>query len=44
MTSYHATPLLRELIVPAELPGESSAVWHRHGRCEDVLAELFELP
>ena len=32
------------LIVPAELPGESSAVWCRHGRCEDVLAELFELP
>jgi hypothetical protein len=32
------------LIVPAELPGESSAVWRRHGRCEDVLAELFELP
>ncbi|MGH4017881.1 MAG: hypothetical protein ACRDT0_01280, partial [Pseudonocardiaceae bacterium] len=34
-----------ELIVPAELPGESSAVWRRHGRCEDVLAELLlELP
>lgn len=33
-----------ELIIPAELPGESSAVWRRHGRCQDVLAELFELP
>ncbi|MDQ3989235.1 MAG: hypothetical protein M3291_08580 [Actinomycetota bacterium] len=33
-----------DLIVPAELPGESSAVWRRHGRCQDVLAELFELP
>ncbi len=32
------------LIVPAELPGESSAGWHRHGRCEDGLAEPFELP
>lgn len=32
------------LILPAELPGESSAVWRRQGRCEDVLAEVFELP
>lgn len=32
------------LILPTELPSESSAVWRRHGRCEDVLAELFELP
>ncbi len=32
------------LIVPAELPSESGAVWRRHGRCEDVLTELFELP
>ena len=32
------------LIVPAELPSESRAMWQRHGRCEDVLAELFELP
>ncbi len=32
------------LILPAELPSESRAVWRRHGRCEDVLAELFELP
>ena len=28
----------------AELPGEVSAVWRRDGRCDDVLAELFELP
>jgi len=33
-----------ELIVPAELPGGSGAVWCRDGRCADVLAELFELP
>ncbi|MGH3980916.1 MAG: hypothetical protein ACRDRZ_18275 [Pseudonocardiaceae bacterium] len=33
-----------DLIVPAELPSESRAVWQRHGRCEDVLADLFELP
>ncbi len=33
-----------DLVVPAELPGESSAVWRRHGRCAEVLAELFELP
>ncbi|MGH3979420.1 MAG: hypothetical protein ACRDRZ_10545 [Pseudonocardiaceae bacterium] len=32
------------LILPAELPSESRAVWQRHGRCEEVLAELFELP
>lgn len=32
------------LILPTEQPGESRAVWHRDGRCEDVLAELFELP
>lgn len=32
------------LILPGELPGTSSAVWHRDGRCEDVLGELFELP
>jgi len=32
------------LIVPAELPGDSSrAVWRRDGRCDDVLAEWFEL-
>jgi len=33
-----------DLIVPAELPSESRAVWQRHGRCADVLAELSELP
>ena len=33
-----------QLILPTELPSESKAVWRRHGRCEDVLAELFELP
>lgn len=27
-----------------ELPSEARAVWQRDGRCEDVLAELFELP
>jgi hypothetical protein len=32
------------LILPTELPSESRAVWRRHGRCEDVLAALFELP
>jgi len=32
------------LIVPAELPGGSGAVWRRDGHCDDVLAELFELP
>lgn len=32
------------LIVPSELPGESGAVWRRDGRCEDVLAELLDLP
>lgn len=32
------------LVVPAELPGESTAVWRRDGRCEDVLAELLTLP
>ena len=32
------------LILPTELPSESRAVWRRHGRCKDVLAELFELP
>ena len=32
------------LILPTGLPSESRAVWRRHGRCEDVLAELFELP
>ena len=31
------------LIVPSELPGDTGAVWFRDGRCEDVLAELFEL-
>ncbi len=31
------------LIVPSALPGESGVVWFRDGRCEDVLAELFEL-
>ena len=32
------------LIVPSELGSERSAVWRRDGRCEDVLAELLELP
>lgn len=26
------------------IPSESTAVWRRDGRCEDVLAELFDLP
>ena len=34
----------QRLILPTELASESRAVWRRHGRCEDVLAELFELP
>ncbi len=32
------------LILPTELPSESRVIWRRHGRCEDVLTELFELP
>ncbi len=32
------------LILPTEPASESRAVWRRHGRCDDVLAELFELP
>lgn len=32
------------LILPTELPHSSDAVWQRDGRCEDVLAELLELP
>ena len=32
------------LIVPSELGSEASTVWHRDGRCADVLAELLELP
>lgn len=32
------------LIVPSELPGESTAVWRRDGWCEHVLAELLDLP
>lgn len=31
------------LILPGQVPSESRAVWFRDGRCEDVLAELFEL-
>jgi hypothetical protein len=31
------------LILPTELPGPSDALWFRDGRCEAVLAELFEL-
>ena len=31
-----------QLILPSELPGSSETVWFRDGRCEDVLAELFE--
>ncbi len=31
------------LILPGEAPDRSGAVWHRDGRCEAVLAELFEL-
>lgn len=30
-------------ILPTALPSESRAVWQREGRCEDVLATLFEL-
>ncbi len=32
------------LIVPSELGSERSAVWRRDGHCEDILAELLELP
>jgi hypothetical protein len=31
------------LIVASSLPSESRVVWQRDGRCEDVLAQLFEL-
>lgn len=31
------------LILPTELSGTSGRVWHRDGRCVEVLAELFEL-
>jgi hypothetical protein len=40
----HRTHSESALIVPSELGSERSAVWHRDGRCEDVLAELLELP
>ncbi len=33
-----------DLVVPAELSSQSQAGWQRHGRCAEVLAELFELP
>ncbi|MPZ67362.1 MAG: hypothetical protein GEU83_18280 [Pseudonocardiaceae bacterium] len=39
----HRTNDDRRLILPSELPGTSGAVWQRDGRCEDVLAALFEL-
>lgn len=32
-----------ELILPTGLPPESGAVWFADGRCETVLAELFEV-
>lgn len=32
------------LTLPTGLPSERRAVWRRHGRCADVLAELLELP
>ena len=51
---YPATPLLRRLTathgwhhdLACGAHGEPVAMvaWRRHGRCEDVLAELFELP
>lgn len=40
----HHTRRDSELIVPSELPGESSAVWRRDGNCAEVLAELLDLP
>ncbi|MPZ65549.1 MAG: hypothetical protein GEU83_08535 [Pseudonocardiaceae bacterium] len=40
----HRTHDDTEFVVPSELPGESTAVWRRDGRAEDVLAELLELP
>ncbi len=40
----HRTRRDSALIVPSELGSEASAVWHRDGRCADVLAELLELP
>ncbi len=32
------------IVPPGAMPGESTAIWHRDGRCEDVLAELLGLP
>lgn len=32
------------LILPGGLPSESRAAWQAEGRCEDVLAEMFDLP
>lgn len=32
-----------ELVIPAGMPGESTAVWHRDGRADDVLAELLDM-
>lgn len=40
----HRTRVDSSLIDPTELPGESAAVWRREGLCEDVLAELLDLP
>jgi len=40
----HRTDPDRLIVVSAEPPGGSGAVWCRDGRCDDVLAELFELP
>lgn len=42
-TMRHRTHDERQ-IAPSEPPGETGAVWHRDGRCADVLAELLGLP
>ncbi|MQA13505.1 MAG: hypothetical protein GEV09_04825 [Pseudonocardiaceae bacterium] len=44
VATRHHTPHDTVPDVPSEIPSESTAVWHRDGRAEDVLAELLELP
>ncbi|MPZ64373.1 MAG: hypothetical protein GEU83_02205 [Pseudonocardiaceae bacterium] len=40
----HRTRDDSDLVVPAALGGDSGAVWQRHGRCAEVLAEVLALP
>ncbi len=43
LESPHPASAYPATVVPSEPPDGSGAVWFRDGRCEDVLAELFEL-